>query len=640
MRGFLGCVTGKVAGAEAMFRWMSDWIGIEPRKQTCGHQRAPFRYLASVEPDAEEGPVAVGEDGVILAFHGFLARDQFQEKGRAAPVTDYETAQVLLRFYREQGGRGLAGLNGRYVACVWDPGTATLELANDCLGYLPVFLWQRGSTFAFSSNVWALASHSDFEKAVDPRGLVDLLLLSHQQDDRTLFRDVSILPPGSTVTVRDGTVSRQPVRTLRFSEESWTWSIDRIADTMYDRLAKSTERWVPDGAEVLLPLSGGFDSRVLLGLLSGRPVDIQTVTQYQHGLFGLDSRYARRLARVAGVPHQVVPFGDDVFARFRQRCVSINGGMYDIHTGRFLSLLEQSEAGRRSTVSAHLGGELTSRFQISDTRFSTPEEHFRLAFAGVNQYRFTVETVRALLSDGLSEDLADEAVAESRRFFLDFDGPFFHRFLNWDLLVSRRRYISYQLLYYDQFQPVKAPFYDREFVDYMCSVPFAAVEGQRAYMQMMRRHMSDLARIPNTNTDLPVVVSTKAVVRDFLNSQYRRFLHRPLNRMLRLRRWNPHPQEQYGYALRGESKPVVDYVVDNRDRLAPYLRPGVLQDAVDRLWEGDNSQCMGLLGLSAFTTALEMLEDPRLALAAWEAAGAGRPGATSGTRAQKESVAR
>ena len=617
MHGFLGCVKSERGATDAMFRWMAEWIGLEPAKRLIREDHPPFQYLASAEPGSEDKPTAAGEDGTVVLFAGFIARDQFAGVVRREPRNLAETARALLQLYQDGGAEALAALNGRYVACVWDPKTECLRLATDMLGMMPVFVWCRNGQFAFSSNVWPLASRPDFRKAIDPRGLVDLLLLSHQQANRTLFADVSVLPPGSVTTVKEGRVSSRVVRNLKFSDERWSWSLQRMAEEMYALLAQSCRRCIPDGAELRLPLSGGFDSRVLLGLLGERPVKIRAVTQYQHGLFGLDARYAKRLARAAGVEHQVVPLGDDVFSRYREKCVAINGGTYDIHTGRFLSLLDQSAGNGLMTVSAFLGGEFTSRFQIPDSAFSNPEEHYRLAFGEVNMYRFSPDRLGNLLSEAVPKELVDEALEENRQFFLSHPGPDFHRFFNWDLLVSRRRYIAYQLFYYEQFGRVRAPFYDRDFADFMCSLPFAAIEGQRAYLEMLRRHFPALARVPNTNTDLPVLISTREILRDFWKSQCKRFLQRPLKRIITPRSWIGHPMEQYGFALRGSSRGVLDHLLRNRESLGPYLDVRQVQEAASRLLAGDNSESMGLLALSTLATVLATAEAPGLALLPW-----------------------
>ncbi len=617
MHGFIGFAEEDTAHADPMRRWMEAWISTPPEKRRFEVRQGPFFFTASKEPSTKEDPVAFEDGGLVLGFNGFIAADQLADQDNPAPKTHDQIAAALLRRYRAKGAESLASLNGRYLAWVWNPAEHRLELMNDMLGLKPIFLWHRGTSFVFASNVWAIVCHPKFDKTIDRRGLADLLLLSHQQGERTLFEDVSILPPGSVTTWEAGKVSSRVVRNLAFSQERWDWSMDRIADDMYALMQQSVRRRVANGARVRLPLTGGFDSRVLLGLLAARPVTVHAVTQTQHGHFGMDSRYARQLARIAGVQHTVVPFGDGVFARYRQQCVAINGGMYDIHTGRFLSLLELSGGEQIPTVSAHLGGEFTCRFQIPDTKFSTPDEHFRLAFEEVNSYRFAPDRLRRLMDGSPAADRVEDSVEDCRRFFVSHPGSYFQRFFNWDLLLYRRRYISYQLLYYEQFAPVIVPFYDRDFADFMCSVPFAAVEGQRAYLAMMRRYFPVLARVPNTNTALPVLISTKAVVRDFVDSQYKRFFRRPLQRLLHPRRWVDHPNVQFGFALCGGSRAVLDHILASKERLAEYLNPQEVQEAVDRQVKGDHSSSLGLLSLSTFATALEMLEDPHAAVRAF-----------------------
>ncbi len=621
MNGFIGCIEQDAKAWSAVSGWMGQWLGLEPRKDSYALETSPFRFLGSREAEAAD-PVAQDERGLALTFRGFIARDQLARPGAPPPTTDVEVAAALLDRYREDGADSLAALNGRYVVIVWDPARQSIELMNDALGLKPVFLWHDGGSFALASNVWAIACHPRFRRDVDVRGMVDLLLMSHQQGNRTIFKDVSVLPPGSVTRFENGTLTSTQVRGLVFSEERWDYSMERAAHEMHALLVQSVARRVPQDSQVLLPLSGGYDSRVLLGYLTKRPADVMAVTQCMAGLYLDDARIAKRLARNAGVPLKFLPLGYGNLAQYRERSVAIGGGMYDIHTGRMLSLMEHPQGGRRPIISGHLGGELTSRFLMSDMKFSSPEEHHDKCFRTATGGRFSPEQVRAMLEGANSPGLVDEALAENRALFMSFDGPHFQQQQHWDLTGDRRRYICYLLLFSEQFGGVRTPFYDREFLDFTCSLPFAALHGQKAYKEMMRLYLQAQARIPNTN-DYLVAISTKEVVRDFLSSQYKRFIQGPLRRTLKIKGQTRIGPKQYGIALRTESRAVLDHIRASRDRLSPYLNPDVVEKDMEGLLAGDDSFFFGFLCLSAFATALEMAEDPQRAIQCWR----GGPGA-------------
>jgi len=618
MHGFIGCVEQDARSAQAMADWMAEWIKLEPRKGAFQAGSAPFLYMGSTESDAGGSPTASGPDGLTLVYSGFVARDQLCDATGAEPQTDSEVAAALLTLYQSDGAEALAALNGRYVVAVHDAQVGELHLMNDAIGLKPVFVWQDGSSFAFASNVWAIVCHPRFRKEIDLRGMVDLLMLSHQQATRTLHKDVSVLAPGSVTTFSGSKLTSRTVRNLEFSDARWSWGMDRIADEMYQHLTQSLRRRIPDGVDVRLPLSGGVDSRTILGLLAERPVRIHAFTQCQPGAYNVDARNAKQMARRVRIPLKRVPLADDFLARYRQKCVAINGGLYDIHTGRYLSMSDQSRTDAYAVVSGHLGGELTGRFQIPDTAFASRDERYALAFKEVNMFRFDAARMRALLAEALPEGLVEESLAECKGFYMSHTGEAFQQGMNWDIMLSRRRYISFQVLYLEQFCRAAAPFYDREFVDLMCSVPFCALEGQRAYLDMVCRHFPGLARVPNSNTDRPLIVSTRFVVTDFARTQYRHLVQRPLHRVLKLRRWVGNPCLQHGFALMGPSSSVLDHIVGNAEQIAPYLDPVTVRKEIDDHLRGANVHPMGLLALSAFVTTLEMLDDPYLAIRAWQ----------------------
>src|SRR6056300_1601981 len=74
-------------------------------------------------------------DGCALGMVGLPSESidaSFAENADAAAVlcgTVYDDVGVLERF-RTDGATALAGLNGRYVYCVWNPQERTLSIAN------------------------------------------------------------------------------------------------------------------------------------------------------------------------------------------------------------------------------------------------------------------------------------------------------------------------------------------------------------------------------------------------------------------------------------------------------------------------------------------------------------------------------
>jgi asparagine synthase (glutamine-hydrolysing) len=602
---------------------MSEWIAAAPTKRSFEVQRPSFFYLGS-EPEDEGGrPMASDENGSVLMFSGFIASDQLPAANGAGGGSDI--AASLLRLYRQSGPGGLVGLNGRYVIAVWDAGKRRLALMNDLLGLKPAFFWSDEGGFAFSSSVWPIACHPRFRKKLSPEGVADMLLFNHQQGDGTLFQGVTLLPPGSITTVQCGEVKSERVSPVPHTTERWHWGIERTADAMHELIGQGLARRVPDGVSLQLPLSGGMDSRVMLGFLRRRRVHVRTITQHQPGLYGLDRRYAKRLARRARVPNRPVPIPDDFLARHRLLSVLIGGGLYDIHVSRYLALIDHLDPSEL-VVSGYMGGELTGQLHTSDRDFAGPEEQFALVLAEANKHRFPPAGARELL-DGSAEGLVEERVNGYRQFFFSQDGEFSHRYNNWNLLQFQRRYTSFQPFYFEQFGPVRTPYYDRDYVEFVCSLPFAALEGQRAYREMQSRHFPELAKIPDTNTGEPPRLSTGYVLRDVLYSQYARFVRRPLQRLCPLRRWVESQMQQYGFALMGDSRPVLDHLMRSRDLLASHMSAEAVEAAVGRQRAGDHSEVMGLLGLSAVATALEIMDDPHGALRSFgEAAHPGESG--------------
>ena len=142
-------------------------------------------------------------------------------------------------------------------------------------------------------------------RELDPSTLPIFLRIGYVPGNATLFRGVDCLPGGCTVRVRDGTWSVET--RFRFKDhidpdEVAARSESELIERGTKLLLTAVDR-CRDGSEVIVPLSGGLDSRTVLGaLLETMPA--RSITTYTYGLRGtLDFEIGNEVARRAGTRH-------------------------------------------------------------------------------------------------------------------------------------------------------------------------------------------------------------------------------------------------------------------------------------------------------------------------------------------------
>jgi len=96
--------------------------------------------LASIFLRGVGSPLAArasGMGGVWLAFYGGVHLDEAPPDGRSL-------AEQLLERYLQGGRAALCGLNGTYVAAIWEEEQRRMTLIKDRMGYSKLFYWHSG----------------------------------------------------------------------------------------------------------------------------------------------------------------------------------------------------------------------------------------------------------------------------------------------------------------------------------------------------------------------------------------------------------------------------------------------------------------------------------------------------------------
>jgi asparagine synthase (glutamine-hydrolysing) len=232
--------------------WVEGAVGL-------GHRRLAIIDLS----EAGRQPMATADGRFVISYNGELynfreLRTELQALGhRFRTRTDTE---VVLAAFAEWGLAALPRFNGMFAFALYDRAERRLTLARDRFGIKPLYWMADGRRVLFGSEVKAILAVPGTPAALDREALVEYLTFQNFFTDRTLFRDIRLLPPATALTLAPG----------RLIETATWWDFDfREAETEDEAaLAEECDRLfrqavsrqlvadVPVGAY----LSGGIDS--------------------------------------------------------------------------------------------------------------------------------------------------------------------------------------------------------------------------------------------------------------------------------------------------------------------------------------------------------------------------------------------
>lgn len=463
-------------------------------------------------PHSSSNFAMLDDRSVMLLFSGHVyddgkLRKAILELGNEE-ADNYTQPQLFLAACISLGRNILCGMNGTYVIVIWDSEQQELTIINDRYGFRKFYYSHFSKKFAFATSVKPISSDPDFKKELDEKAMSQLLVFGHLLDDRTLFKNIKLLPPASVLTYKGEELSL---------EKYWEYSFHSDDDSIYveddyvDGLSAVTEaairKRVSGLKKIAVPLSGGLDSRVIVGMVKKIGFQGEVIT-YSYGHKNCyDVIYGRKIAKQVNYPHYFVSINGDYIKKHAREFMKVTDGMIsclNAHMGVSKSFL--SNRGHYNIATGFLGDIATGVFTISKK---------------IVGLKSADEVVRALF-----EEFADIMTEEELEFYLREDVYQLVCGVNYDtfrssyfrcptknkffitrygnLIQRQRRYTSFNLYWHEDYTTTVAPFTDNDFVDFNLHTPAALLLNQNVYKKMIVKHLPRVAKVPYNVTQRPL----------------------------------------------------------------------------------------------------------------------------------------
>jgi asparagine synthase (glutamine-hydrolysing) len=313
--GFVG--RGDRDQLEAMTRCLShrgpDGEGFfvdESARVFLGHRR-----LAVIDLPGGQQPMWNETFDVCVVFNGEIynhgeLRRELTDSGHVFR-SDHSDTEVLVHGYEEWGDELPRRLNGMFAFAVYDQRRGRLFLARDHFGKKPLYYSHHNGSFAFASELSALARHASFEPSIQKRALQKLFAYGFLPSPHTLYRDTFKLPGGCLLTydVQDGTLRKRRYWQFRIDphDEATLKREEDLAEELSCLLLQAVRRRLISDVPLGIFLSGGIDSSCILAMAAKSlpPSEIKSFTVGFDEPSYDESAYAQEVAEHLQVAHHL-----------------------------------------------------------------------------------------------------------------------------------------------------------------------------------------------------------------------------------------------------------------------------------------------------------------------------------------------
>jgi asparagine synthase (glutamine-hydrolysing) len=265
--------------------------------------------------------------------------------GEEYPAESAGDPSYLVRLY-ENDPNFLTKLNGMFHGLLVDRTRGTATLFNDRYGMHRIYYHEAKDAFYFASEAKAILAVLPELRTADPRGLGEFVSFSCVLENRTIFKNIHILPGASAWSFQNGTIAK---KATYFDPQEWENQEPLAAEPFYrelrDVFSQNLPRYFNGRQQVGMTLTGGLDTRVIMAWHKPQPHSLPCYTF--GGMFRdcEDVRLARRVAKTCQQDHEVFTVGKEFLARFphyAERSIYLTEGGIDVYRASDLYVSERA----------------------------------------------------------------------------------------------------------------------------------------------------------------------------------------------------------------------------------------------------------------------------------------------------------
>ena len=478
------------------------------------------------------------EDGNLLVFlsgefynHSELRRD-LEAKGYS--FRNGSDLELVLRLYEEKGDQFVHDLDGAFVLAIWNRVRQELVIVNDRFGLYPLHYAHYDGRLVIAPEMKGILCDTDFRKELDLTALAEYVRFQHLLGDKTFFEGLKLLPNASFLrySVRTDCLTIHPY---------WDFSqIPQISDRLTFREAvEEAGRRLKAGVCRLtngnyrfgVYLSGGVDSRVILGLIDRDRFPITSIT---YGLQGCrDVAYAQQIAAKAGTQHHYFEFPNGKWVEdFADLHLELTEGFHSWIHAHGISILDQVRPLIDVNLTGFGGGQPANDWQDPALLQAKDDIAFTCRLYDLLSQETSWPSItdveeRFIFSSRIAPHMQGLAFESFCSELANYDYlPYQQRAAYFVLCNPDRRLFQYFTVFHRSYFEQRFPFYDRGYVEFVYALPPEMLFDRKLRRSIILEFTPSLARVPYDKDGLPITGSKMARIKSRLFRKGRSVVNR------------------------------------------------------------------------------------------------------------------
>ena len=216
--------------------------------------------------------------------------------------------EVLAESLLKWGIDGVSKFKGMFAFAAWDQHEKALYLVRDRLGVKPLYYYNDGESFFFSSEIRSILATGKCPPEMDLQAVFHFLKYQSTGGEHSIIKNIQQLAPGHFIKIKNGQVEKRQYWDITKNNTPIEVT-DHVAvhKTIRTLLSNAVEQRLISDVPIGAFLSGGIDSSAVVGLMrevgKSRPVTFNV--SFSESDFD-ESSYANIVAKKFDTDHHTI----------------------------------------------------------------------------------------------------------------------------------------------------------------------------------------------------------------------------------------------------------------------------------------------------------------------------------------------
>lgn len=268
-----------------------------------GHAR-----LAIVDLAGGAQPMRDGDGRLTVTFNGEIYGYRELRAATEYPYATESDTELLLAMYAGAGPKMARYLPGMFAFAIWDDREKSLFCARDRFGEKPFYYaLTPGGDLVFASEIKAILASGLVQPVLDVESVAHFLQKSYVHPSRSIYSNVSVLPPGHCLTYREGRVTVE--KYWSFPKLRGRIGLDEAGEELGRLLRAAVAKQLVADVPISGFLSSGLDSTTIMAIAAEEKTDL-TAFSFDFESADSEADIAEKSARRYGLNFQRLRVGD------------------------------------------------------------------------------------------------------------------------------------------------------------------------------------------------------------------------------------------------------------------------------------------------------------------------------------------